>query len=418
MFSPLQIDMTDIRMSAPFFRPAAAPRACTGAFLLGLVAALASLPARAELSDTIHPFAGVSYNYDDNLFRLPDAQPGDTMQRSDSSKQLVLGVQFERPVGRQRFVADAKVSKVSFNHYDQLNYDGKDLDATWFWELGNHLKGTVGATYAQTLTPFNDFHSTERNLRVERDEFFEGKWLFHPHWRINGRVEAHKFEYDLSSQKFQNRKEDTSELGFDYIASSGSTLGMVARRIKGNYPNPLSFGDFVFNPAYVQEEIKVNAFWLVTGLSQLEFHGGRVRRTHESASGRDASGTNGRLVGSWSPTPLVKLSLSTWREFAPFEGTAAAYGLGRGNSVKASWSPLDRVSVEAKVQQVKRDFSYALASAGFQDSSRNGSVGLTYAPREHISLSASVFHDSRQVESRFGTAYRANGASLSANLQF
>lgn len=388
--------------------------------VLAIVAALASFPATAEISDTIHPFASLSYSYDDNLFRLPDAVPGDNSPRSDTSKQLVAGVALERPIGRQRITADARVSKVSFSRFNQIDYNGKNADVTWFWQFGNHWNGTAGLTYAQTLTPFSDFHSSQRNLRTQRSEFADANWQFHPSWRVHGRVAQTKFDYELASQKFLDRKEDNSELGFDYLVPSGSTVGLVARHIKGDYPNQLAFGPVIVNDSYTQDELKLKVFWLLTPLTQLEFQGGRAKRSHGSSSLRDASGTNGRLNVNWAPSQLLHVTGSAWREFAPYEGSGAAYSLNKGSSVAVSWSPIEKIRIDSKLQYIKRDFSLALfnGAQGFQDSNRNASLGVNYALRKYLVLDFTLLHDSRKVGQNFSGSYRGNGASISANLQF
>ena len=125
----------------------------------------------AALSDTIFPFLATSYSYDDNLLRLDDNVPGYNGPRSDTSRQIQAGFLVNRPIGRQVLTGQAKWSRVSFQHFDQFNYSGKDFLADLEWHLGNHLDGHAGALYSQTLTPFSDFQSTERNLRTRQREY-------------------------------------------------------------------------------------------------------------------------------------------------------------------------------------------------------------------------------------------------------
>src|SRR4051812_4113493 len=95
------------------------------AWALVMAAPLAP-PAQAAFSDTIKPFASVGYTHDDNLLRLDDGQTLDGV-RSDNIRQLQAGFSFERPVERQLFSGSLKASRVSFDHFDQLDYSGKDL---------------------------------------------------------------------------------------------------------------------------------------------------------------------------------------------------------------------------------------------------------------------------------------------------
>src|SRR5471032_807627 len=144
-------------------RIAAAAPAGGRTVLALLIGSLVAGRAGAAISDTIHPFAALAYSYEDNLLRLPDDVPA-PLGRSDNLTQLQAGFSLDRPIGQQELTAQAKVSKVTFDHYDQLNYTGKDLSAALQWHAFEHFDGHVGGGYSQTLTPFTDFHSSELNL--------------------------------------------------------------------------------------------------------------------------------------------------------------------------------------------------------------------------------------------------------------
>jgi exopolysaccharide biosynthesis operon protein EpsL len=375
-------------------------------------------PAQAELSDTLKPFVGVSYAYDDNLFRLPE----NSAPVSDTIRSAIAGLAFERPVGRQVFIGSAKLSKVTFGTYDQLNYNGKDADLTWRWQVGNHLDGSLGATYSESLSSFSDFHTTERNIRTSRGEFFDGGWRFHPSWRVRGRVSTDKFEYDLAALQYQNRVEDRSEVGFDYLAASGSTIGLLARRTKGRYPHPLSYGGFVDDEGYRQTDVQLKVSWIYSAVTQLQFAGGRARREHNVLGQRDSSGTNGRLDARWSPRASLQFVLSAWREFQPFEGSVASYSMSKGASVNATWDLTAKTQLQASVRHVRRNFDGVVAGALLageqQDSTNSASLGVNYTPLPRLQLSASVTRDLRSSDTVFSTQYRARGASVSANYQF
>lgn len=373
------------------------------------------------MSDTIHPFAAVTYSYDSNLLRLPDNPPGVDIEQSDNLKAVVAGVSFERPVGRQLFTGSARVSRVTFDRYQELDYNGKDANINWQWVWGNHLSGNIGGSYSQTLTPFSDFHDSERNLRVQRSQYAEGAWRFLSSWQVRGRVNHDEFTYDLASQRYLDRIENTSVLGFDYLGANGSTIGLQASKLRGNYPNPLSFGQFVFDQGYTQEQLQLKVLWHYSDVSQVEFLGGRARRKHTQFTERDASGTNGRVTAYWMPLASVRFNGSAWREFAAFEGGTASYSLNKGVSVGAVWNVTAKIQAEAKCRVERRTFP-GLIGAGEpldgQDSSRTGTLSVTYLPTSTIQLILSGTHDVRSASSFISSGYRSNGASLTASAQF
>ncbi|WGG49150.1 XrtB/PEP-CTERM-associated polysaccharide biosynthesis outer membrane protein EpsL [Rugamonas sp. DEMB1] len=394
--------------------PSAAPlRACAL-----LLAALAGAPAGAALSDTIQPYVGLTYTHDDNLLRLRDDAAG---QRSDAVRSVVFGFSAERPIGRQRLKASARVTRVDYDHFSQFNYNGKDAAASLDWVLGNHLSGSLGASYGQSLMSFTDFHTTERNLRSQRSEFADGGWTFYPRWRARGRVGRDKFDYELRSQQSLNRTVDSELLGLDYLAGSGSTIGLQLRHEQGRYDLPQFFGGASVRQDYRQDEVKLKVFWQLGGVTQLEFLGGHASRKHDQFSISDASGLNARATLIWSPTATLRLTGSAWRDFSPFEGQIISYSTDKGASVDADWNVSAKVQLHGQLRRVRRELGGASplsAVVGARDSNLSTLVGVSYAPRRNIQLGLSLFRERRSADSAFSSDYHANGATARANLQF
>lgn len=261
----------------------AAPRMAALALLIG---AAFSPAAHAEISDTIHPFIQTTYAYDDNLLRLSEF-PGQIPDLSDSSRTVQGGFLFERPVGRQLFTGYAKLSHVKFNRFTELNYNGKDALVDWAWQLGNRWQGHLGTSYLETLAPFTDTNSDQRNLRTQRRHYADANWLFHPNWQVRAGFSRFTADYELPAQQINNRTEDATELGLDYLATSGSKVGIQLRQLKSNYQfkgNPLL--GLVDND-YTQDEIKANVLWLVSGPTLTEDGCGAPSRPGRTAwSGR------------------------------------------------------------------------------------------------------------------------------------
>lgn len=392
------------------------------AILLAAGGAACSLPAGAAISDTISPFIATSYSYDDNLFRIDDNVPGFGGQRSDTSRQVQAGFLINRPIGRQLLTGQVKWSRVYFDHFDQLNYTGKDYLADLEWHIANHLEGHLGASYAQTLTPFSDLRSSERNLRTIRREYANGGWRFHPSWRVRGGFSRDRYSYDSIAQRFSNRQEDAIELGFDYLPASGSRIGIQLRHLKGSYPNRADLAAFGIEQGYEQDEVKANIYWILSGATQVQLLGGWVKRKNELFSGRDSSGVNGRITVNWAPLGKVRFTGSLWHEFAAVENSLITSSLNNGASLAAAWDISAKVRMDAQLRREKRDFSAAsglVLPVDVDDTTKTASVGLTYAPRPNIQLGVSTFRDTRRGAPIINTgSYRAKGASINASIQF
>lgn len=386
--------------------------------LAGMLALTFGAPARAAISDTIQPFVSVGYGYDDNLFRLPDETVGGPV--SDRNKSVIAGFAFERPVSRQVFSGSLKVSKVSFDRYSQLDYNGKDGSLLWRWVVGNNFDGTIGATYEQTLNSFADFHGTERNLRVRRGEYIDGGWRFSPHWRVRGRASHDEFTYDLPTQRYLNRKDNAGEVGIDYVASTRSSIGLQARQVRGSYTDPLIFGSLRYDQDYKQNDLKLKLVWNYDEIAQLQFLGGKAKREHTLLTERDATGTNARLSAVWKVRPAVRLTAVAAREFAPYEGGTFTYSLNQTRSLHAEWNLSAKVTAEADTRSIKRDFTGAAARGvpDVSDSGKTHTLSLNYAALRNVQLSASVFRDTRDGARGLTQSYRAKGASINASIQF
>lgn len=404
-------------------RSARLPRGEAAKLLAGvLLCAAYAAPAQAALSDTLHPFASLSYSYDDNLFRLPDDAPGFVGPRNDTIRQALVGLDFKRPIGRQVLSATAKVSRVNFDHYSELGYDGKDFLAALEYHIGNHVSGQVRGAYVQTLTSFRDSNSRERSLRTQRSGSADMAWRFHPSWQVRGGVSSDKFSYDLVDQQINDRTEDLTELGVDYVASSGSRVGVVARRLTGKYAKLRNFGGQRIDDGFTQDEIKASINWMLTGVTQVQGLVGWARREHTYFVSRDSSGLNGRLNLTWSPLGKLQLNTSVWREFTAIESSFITNSLNKGVSVGATWNATAKMNVTGQLRREKRDFNESpnvVLRNNASDDSRYATLGLTYVAAPYLQVGVNAFHETRAGSPVAGTtSYRANGASINITAQF
>jgi exopolysaccharide biosynthesis operon protein EpsL len=371
---------------------------------------------------SFHPYVALGYFHDDNLFRLADDRPAFDNQRSDSARYATGGFFFDKMFSRQKVYAQAKLSKVKFNHFKQLDYDGKDLLGLWNWQLGNQFEGSLGASYEQTLAPYIDFRSSERNLRVHKRQHFDGAWKMHPSWQLRAGAASDKYEYELSAQKINNRTEDMVEAGFDYTPRSGSTAGLVVRRLKGKYSNKRFVGGAPINDDFTQDEIKARVNWKVTGITSIQVLAGYAKRKHAVLGPRNAKGLNGRVTASLNPRKKLRVNASAWREFAPIESNMVTYSLNRGASVGASWDATAKVRVDAALSKERRNYDGRLVMNAPQDISdrlSTASLGATWQARPTMQVTTAYAHQRRKGADFLGNgSFTSNTVSVSASAQF
>lgn len=200
--------------------------------------ALTSLSVHAAPDQVLRPYVGYAVGQDDNVLGIGSA--GDAV--SSTSRRAEAGVLFDKRLGQQVVSAALQWNRTSYVQLPELDHDGKDARLNWNWHVGNRFDGNVGATYVQSLAPFVNFHGRERNLRTERRQFVDGGWLLHPSWRVRAGLARDTLAYELDTQQAGNRADNIGELGLDYMARSGSTIGTQLRHTRGQFPNRQQFG--------------------------------------------------------------------------------------------------------------------------------------------------------------------------------
>ena len=401
--------------------PSSFPSTRTASRLCLLIAALCGAQAGAAPSDALHATAGLGYGHDDNLLRVSDGFAAFDNQRGDSWLQADAGLLFDHTYSRQRISAQAKLSKVKFDHFSQLDYVGEDLQATWNWQVGNHLEGKLGASYDQSLAPYTDLRSDQRNLRQQRRGFFDGAWRLHPSYRLRAAASKDKFSYDLGDQRANDRTEDAWEAGADYLPAGGSEIGLVARRVKGKYPNRRAVGQQLIDDDYDQDEFKARVLWVASGSTTVQALGGWVKRRQPS-QGDDASGFNGRVSAAWKRSGTLSYTGALWRDFAPIESTILNYTLNKGASVGAAWEVSAKARVDASASYERRSYNaryLAIPRADLEDAIRAASVRVTWMPRPSVQVSATLARQSRSGSAFLGSgSFTSNSIVLNANAQF
>jgi exopolysaccharide biosynthesis operon protein EpsL len=388
-------------------------------FLLGAVLAG---PAWAIPGSALDLVAGVGWARDDNLLRIPDGFPAFDNQRSDSWTTLEFGAVVDKSIARQRLLAVAKFSKVDFDHFRQLDYNGRDLQASWYWQLGNRFSGRLGTTHVQTLAPYTDFPSNERNLRKQRRHFFEGAWKLHPRWEARTAFSRERFDYELAAQSFNDRTEKVAELEARYLAPSGSAAGLVLRRIEGNYPNRRPFAQGLLTDDFTQDELKARIDWKASGSTTIQGLVGYARRTQPSFGAGRTSGANGRITALYEPRGKLAWRASLWRDFAPLESRVVSYTLNRGVSAGATWTASAKIRVDADTVYEQRNYNPRVgfnAANGLDDSLRSASLKASWAVKRKLTLSAAWIHQSRSGSPVLGIGnFKANTVAINASAQF
>jgi exopolysaccharide biosynthesis operon protein EpsL len=377
--------------------------------------ALTSLPALAAPDQVLRPYVGYAVAHDDNL--LGDGVDG----VASTSHRIGAGLLVDKRISQQVLSAALHLTRIRYDRLAELDNDAKDLRLNWNWHLANRLDGNLGTSYVEALAPFVNFHGRERNVRTERKHFADAGWLLHPSWRVRAGASRSTLEHELVSQQGGDRVEQVSELGVDYLARSGSTVGTQLRHTRGAYPNRQQVDALSVDNSYQQDELKAKINWLLTEQTQLQFLGGLVRRKHDAFAARDYRGINARLQGNWQASAKLGVSLGTWREIGALDDVTASYTLNQGVSLGSTWDVSDKLRLEGQLKHESSDFSGTAALAATlperKDTVRRAALKLVYRATPHLTLGAQAYRDERR-STLAGNSYPSSGVQLSSKYEF
>jgi exopolysaccharide biosynthesis operon protein EpsL len=381
-----------------------------------LIGAALGLPAAAAPEEGVRLLAGAGLVHDDNLFRRADRQD------SDTARSTYLGASFDRRYSLQTISAHAKLSKVKFERFDQLDYDGKDARLHWNWQVGSRWEGNLGARYEQVLAPYTDFLSDQRNLRVQRRHYLDGGWRPHPGWRLRAGSARDSYRYDLPLQRINNRTEDSGEAGIDYLPRSGSSFGLVARRIQGRFQQRRLAGSAVRDDSFDQDELKARVLWLASGSTTVQGQAGYARRKYLALDRPSNSGLNGRVTALHAPAGKLRYTGALWREFTPVESAVVSHSLNRGASLGAGYAASAKLRLDASLSVEKRSYQARLnlnQPQDLDDTLRTGQLALHWTPQRSVSLTGAYARQARSGSPFLGLgSFRANTVSVNASLRF
>lgn len=386
--------------------------------------ALCALPAQAKEGDTFRPFVSYTQMWDDNLYRLSQAEIAANLVTHASDRYGVLsaGLDVDWRPARQQVEARLSKSQVRFDRNTRLDYDGSDYQLKWNWRLGNHWSGRIGATEKVTQSSFSDLVNLQINNEITReDRFVDANWQFHPRWSVGAGATTLSSTNSAAQQASLDYDETAYTATLGYRTPKGSMLRLQLRRVNGDYPRRTVL---FLDRAYTQDEINVLGDWTVSGKLVARGRLGYVQRQNDTVSQRDFSGITGRLSADYLPTGKTLLSAAVYREIANSDDAIASYQLSTGASLSAAWMATSKLTLRATAQTENRAFE---GDTGLMpglprrdEDTVSGSVSLSYSPLRMATVDVGVQAGERQSNVPFyaANAYRFRAVFVSMRLDF
>ena len=352
--------------------------------------------------------------YDDNLRRVSNKGSAS----SDTFWINEVGIILDKKISRQEVFVDISVNKTTFNKNSDLDNNGREALGSWKWVAGSQLSGKAEIYQKKALVPFSDFGGgTGLNLRTEDRRTVDAYWRFHSNWQSHIAMIKNDVEYSATNQKIANLEEVSMEAGFDYLALTGSKIGIVYRYSDGDRPEPQRVGFAIVDNSYKQDAFKLNADWIFSGKARLEFLGGFVERRHQDLPERDYRGINLRSNLNWMATGKTSINVSVWREVNAQSFVTSSYTLNKGGALNMSLRTTDKLIFQGSLRYEELDFQGdVLFNQDRLDKNKNASLMVIYKPLKNFSMNASLMRSIR--DSSIGLDFTSTAFSLTGQYEF
>ncbi len=365
--------------------------------------------------------------WDTNVFRIPDSAPDPQLAQGISGKSdrittTVLGLSIDKAYAQQRFQLDVSQTASRYAKFTSLNTDAFQYHGAWLWSLSPRVTGTLSADRAESLIPFSELTSPQRNVLITNTRTLNlDGWMFSGWHVLAGAVNTTQ----QTSQVFlaqPNYNTNSAELGLKYAAASGSSVTATSRSTRGNNPNQgLDLVNLIDN-GYTQKESELKTTWMISGKSTLNGRLARDNYHYANIQQRDFSGTNGELSYVWDADGRLQCNFSVGRNVMPWTAdTQASYRVDDKYSFAPSLQIGNTVVLRMVAYRLVSDFrgpAAPLTGPSRHDTERSAQLAVDWSPpMRHLRLTGSVQRDQRRTNAA-GFEFDDTTAMLSASLTF
>lgn len=379
----------------------------------------------ADADDTVVFTAGLNGLRDSNLFRQSANEQSDTI----TTAAFTLGV--NKPLGLQRFRANATLIDYRYQKNDQLSYLAKNYDAAWNWSVTPRVRGVLSFDRVEQQNSFVDYSaanpSQAKNIRRTENQRFSLEWDVTGGWKGLGglsRVSQTNSELFLAQSSYDL---NNIELGGRYVWPAGNSVQLVYRVGQGEYKErrlitfaevPAPFNNQIDN-GFRQDETEFRLYMPLTGKSNLNARLARMVRQHDHFPDRDYDEMVGRIDYVWQPTGKLGLSAALRRDVAAFQNFASSYYLADGLTLQPVWQISYRTALRFRYDWESRRYEGGIFPGlpERKDTLQSARLAFEWSPATWATWSMSVQQDKRNSNQN-NFDFKASLLSLNAQFLF
>ena len=382
--------------------------------------ALASGEVIALEGDRYQFFTGIGYTYDGNVFRT--SKSGITPPKKNLIRSTYIGVGLNLPVSLQRFVVNARMNQTRFRDLGELDYNGRSLNASWLWQIGNDWSGRLGYSQSRTASDFSNFGGTTQNLRDQDRVFVDANVMLDPTHRLEMGFSQAKSENSAQANQRNDYTDNQLYFGIQYISQAGNSYGLRLAYDDLKLPNPARFGATSIDNSHQQAVLDFTYAWKFNGVSNIYGRFGFEEREYKEFSGRDYSGFAWSFSYDWTPNQKSAVLFNFRREIDGLNDFASNYALVHGFSIRPRWIVSSKVNVTWDFGYSRLEFRgdpgiLNVADQERKDKIKNYGMSVDYAPLPSASMSLSLRRDQRSSNIS-GIDFEATVVSGSVDFRF
>jgi exopolysaccharide biosynthesis operon protein EpsL len=378
-------------------------------------------PGFAQTHDTLRFIFGADAVHDSNVFRLPDSvdpqsigRPG----RSDTTRSGYVGARLDLPYSLQRFQLDVTETAYRHEKFTQLDFDASSYRGAWLWRLTPKFSGVLSADHNEAAVPFADFLGTQRNVRTTENRIFSLDGLLYGGNHVLLGIASMRQVSSAPVAAEADFESDRAEIGWKYVALSGSSFGFTQRFVEGEYLNRSVLPGSISDNGFSERQSEYTTSLVLTRRSTL---GGRltwIDRRHPNLPQRNYTGLAGNASFSWSPAAKLQFGFIAQRDITAAIDPLARFTRRDTLSVAPVWQATGRIALRGRLGRVHTDYrNSSPAAPSRKDDTDVSELGLDWTPIRSLTLGASVQQEERSSNLP-GFDYRATISRFSASFIF
>ena len=353
--------------------------------------------------------------YDNNILRRNAGAEGENVFRFGGGGRVD-----QRVVGRQAIRLEARGDAYLFDKFSDLNHFAYSGAATWLWELGNDLAGTLGYARTHRLAALAETQRSVKRMITTDDVFGTAAWRLGPSARLRGGLAYGRGVRETPGEDNTSFGTRTATVRADWVTALGNALGIEHRETRGDAPisTALDPTNTFANNDYKEQETALVATYVSSAMLRFAGRVGYTKRTYTELP-NSFSGTTYRGGLEWFPGNKTMILLEAYKEPRAVIDIAASHVLVRGFAFGPAWAMTAKTVwslrfVNDHRQFIAADESVAPTATLVDETVRTIRLGLAWEPQRLVQVGLGLERGNRDSNT-LGRDYQYTAAS--ANLR-